>query len=114
MRTIGIMHTMGFRKMELFGFDSCLKEPTREMRKETTGAEDEDPKPKYFKVGVANKFYWTTGELLAMAQDCEKIFSDKSMGILYTFHGQDTLIADLWKLAQKKETFKSLEDLFND
>ena len=114
MRTIGIMHTMGFRKMELFGFDSCLKEPTREMKKETTGAEDEDPKPKYFKVGVADKFYWTTGELLAMAQDCERIFSDKSMGILYTFHGKDTLIADLWKLAQKKETFKSLEDLFND
>ena len=115
MRTIGIMHTMGFRDIELFGFDCSLKdEPTKEMLKETTGAEDEEARPKYFKVGVGEKFYWTTGELLAMAQDCEKVFSDKSMGILYNFHGENTLVSDLWNLAQGKQTFKSFTEMFND
>ena len=115
MRTIGIMHTMGFRDIELFGFDCSLKdEPTKEMLKETTGAEEEEPRPKYFKVGVGDNFYWTTGELLAMAQDCEKVFSDKSMGILYNFHGQDTLVSDLWSLAEQKQTFKKFTDIFND
>jgi len=113
MRTIGIMHTMGFRDIELFGFDCSLKdEPTKEMQKETTGAEDEEARPKYFKVGVGDKFYWTTGELLAMAQDCEKVFSDKSMGILYNFHGENTLVADLWKLSEDRQTFKNFKDLF--
>ena len=115
MRTIGIMHTMGFRDIELFGFDCSLKdEPTKEMLKETTGAEEEEPRPKYFKVGVGENFYWTTGELLAMAQDCEKVFSDKAMGILYKFHGQDTLVADLWKVAEQKQVFKNFTDIFND
>ena len=49
-----------------------------------------------------------------MAQDCEKVFSDKSMGILYNFHGQDTLVSDLWSLAEQKQTFKKFTDIFND
>jgi|TARA_R110002051_G_scaffold14061_2_gene46113 hypothetical protein len=115
MRTIGIMHTMGFRNIELFGFDCSLKdEPTKKMMKETTGAEDEEARPKYFKVGVGEKFYWTTGELLAMAQDCEKVFSDTSMGILYTFHGENTLVSDLWNLSEGKQKFKNFKEMFND
>tara|TARA_R110002020_G_scaffold150764_5_gene327624 strand:+ start:1357 stop:3651 length:2295 start_codon:yes stop_codon:yes gene_type:complete len=115
MRAIGIMHTMGFRSMHLFGFDCSLKEePTKEMKKQTTGAEDEEPRPKYFQVGVRDKNYWTTGELLAMAQDCEKTFSDKSMGINYTFHGENTLAADLWKIAEQKDTMIAFGDVFND
>ena len=47
MRALGIMHTMGFRFFELFGYDSSVKEPTEEQKKETTGAEDEKPRPKY-------------------------------------------------------------------
>ena len=48
MRALGIMHTMGFRFFELFGFDSNVEEPTEEQKKETTGAEDEEPRPKVF------------------------------------------------------------------
>ena len=115
MRSIGIMHTMGFREIHLFGFDSCLsEEPTEEMKKETTGAEDEEPRPKYFKVGVNDKSFWTTGELLAMGQDCEKTFEDKAMGINFTFHGKDTLVAELWKIAKKKDKFISFKDIFNE
>ena len=100
MRAIGIMHTMGFRYFDLFGYDSCMEEPTAEQKKETTGAEDEEPRPKYFEVGVKDKKFWTTGELLAMAQDCERTFADTSMGINFVFHGKDTLVSALWELSQ--------------
>ena len=68
MKALGIMHTMGFRFFELFGFDSNVEEPTEEQE-EASGAEDEEPRPKYFKVSVNKKEFWTTGELLALAQD---------------------------------------------
>jgi len=114
MRSIGILHTMGFRHIHLFGFDCSLKdEPTKEMRKETTGAEDEEPRPKYFQVSVKENPFWTTGELLAMAQDCERTFSDVSMGINFEFHGKDTLVSDLWELAQKKEKLHNYKEFFN-
>ena len=115
MRTIGMLHTMGFRRMHLFGFDCCIKEePTEDMKKETTGAEDEEPRPKYFKVGVDDKNFWTTGELLAMAQDCEKILADATMGINYTFHGENTLVSELWKKIADRDSFKDFGETFNE
>ena len=50
MRAIGIMNTMGFREMHLFGFDCSMEEPSKEQRKETTGAEDERTLPKFEEV----------------------------------------------------------------
>ena len=110
MRALGIMHTMGFRHFDLFGFDSSMEEPTKEQQKETTGADDEEPKPKYIKVGVGNKNFWTTGELLAMAQDCEKTFADPPMEMNLNLFGEDTLITALWDLQPKPKTF---EEKFN-
>ena len=115
MRTIGIMHTMGFRRFHLFGFDCSLKEePTDEQKKETTGAEDEDPKPKYLQVTVKDQNYWTTGELLAMAQDCERVFSDATMNLSISFYGENTLVSSLWDLQQEQQTIPAFEDVFHD
>ena len=110
MRALGIMHTMGFRFFELFGFDSSMEEPTKEQMKETTGAEDEEPRPKYFKVSVGKEEFWTTGELLALAQDCEKYFNESPMEMDINFHGNNTLVSALWKLSNryklKQQSFK--------
>ena len=78
MRGIGILHTMGFRNIDLFGFDSCRDEPSKEELTETTGDIEggEVPKPKYIEVSVNEKKYWTTGELLAMAHQQTKKFLD--------------------------------------
>ena len=105
MRSIGMLHTMGFRDIHLFGFDCCMEEPTKEQRTETTGDLEggEAPRPKYFQVTVDNNTYWTTGELLAMAQDCEKIFADEGLQGVLTFHGEDTMVADLWRIKEEKE-----------
>ena len=106
MRSIGFMHTIGFRDIHLFGFDCCREEPTNEEKTETTGDIDggETPKPKYIQVNVKEKTYWTTGELLAMAQDCEKVFSDPGLDGILTLHGKDTMVSDLWEIRQKQET----------
>ena len=115
MRVLGIMHTMGFRKFHLFGFDSSLKdEPTEEQRKETTGAEDEEPKPKYLQVNVRGENFWTTGELLAMAQDCERVFNDTTMNMTLNFYGKDTLVNALWKLHVDEIKIPCFEDVFSD
>ena len=105
MRGIGMMHTMGFRDIHLFGFDCCRDEPSNEEKTETTGDLEggETPKPKYIQVNVTYKSYWTTGELLAMAQDCEKVFNDPGLEGVLSFHGKDTMVADLWKIKEKQE-----------
>jgi len=87
-----------------------MEEPTEEQKKETTGAEDEEPKPKYFKVGIGDKQYWTTGELLAMAQDCERTFGNPPMEMKLNLFGKGTLVSALWDLQNKPQTF---EEKFN-
>ena len=110
MRALGIFHTMGFRYFDLFGFDCSMEEPTKEQQKETTGAEDEEPRPKYFRVGIGETQYWTTGELLAMAQDCERTFAKPPMEMKLNLFGANTLVAALWNLQPKPKTF---EEQFN-
>ena len=55
-------------------------------------------KPKYFKVGVGEQYFWTTGELLAMAQDCERTFNDPPMEMNLNLYGEDTLVTALWNI----------------
>ena len=115
MRGIGLFHTMGFRNINLFGFDCCREEPTKEERTETTGDIEggETPKPKYIQVNVKENTYWTTGELLAMAQDCEKVFQDPGLEGILSFHGENTMVADLWnlrKLQESRPEFKGYYD----
>ena len=116
MRGIGMIHTMGFRDIHLFGFDCCRDEPTDEEKTETTGDLEggETPKPMYIQVNVKDKSYWTTGELLAMAQDCEKVFNDPGLEGVLSFHGENTMVADLWKIKEEQEVrpqFKGYYDV---
>ena len=116
MRGIGMLHTMGFRDIHLFGFDCCRDEPTDEEKTETTGDLEggETPKPKYIQVNVKDKTYWTTGELLAMAQDCEKVFNDPVLEGLLCYHGEDTMVADLWDIKVAQETRPQFKGYYDD
>ena len=115
MRSIGLLHTMGFRDIHLFGFDCCMEEPTKEQKTETTGDIEggETPRPKYIQVSVKDKDYWTTGELLAMAQDCEKIFSDDGLEGVLTYHGEGTMVADLWEIKESQEKRPQFEGYYD-
>ena len=116
MRGIGVLHTLGFRDIHLFGFDCCRDEPTKEEKTETTGDLEggEVPKPKYMEVNVNEKTYWTTGELLAMAQDCEKVFADEGLEGVLSFHGEDTMVADLWAINKERQTRPDFEGYYDD
>ena len=107
---------MGFRDIHLFGFDSCREEPTKEEQTETTGDIEggETPKPKYIQVNVKDKAYWTTGELLAMAQDCEKVFADEALQGILSFHGKDTMVADLWEINKKNIKEPEFNEYYNE
>jgi len=91
-----------------------MEEPTEEQMKETTGAEDEEPKPKYMKVTVNDKDFWTTGELLAMAQDCERSFRDANSSINFTYHGEGTMVAELWKIIESERPLPTFKEVFDD
>ena len=74
MRSIGIMHTIGFRKFHIFGMD-CAMDGTPENEEE----KDAYGRTKWIKTGILNektgieKTFFTTGELLALAQDFEML-----------------------------------------
>tara|TARA_R100001244_G_scaffold92177_3_gene69660 strand:- start:318 stop:2582 length:2265 start_codon:yes stop_codon:yes gene_type:complete len=106
MRSVGIMHTLGFRRFHLFGFDCNIAEPNPQKQKE----KEETGQPKFMQVCVDDKPYWTTGELLAMAQDCEKLFEREDVDMDINFHGKDTLVASLWNKSktQNKKNYKEI------
>jgi len=110
MRTIGMLHTLGFRTIHLYGFDSCIEgEP---KNKEELA---DDGRKKWLKVTVGedNQTYWTTGELLAQAQDFEKLMQREEVDLDIHVHG-DGLVSALWddglKTKNKDITYKELFD----
>ena len=106
MRSVGVMHTLGFRRFHLFGFDCNVDEPKEEQQKEMS----EENMPKYMQVGVDGQSFWTTGELLAMAQDCEKLFEREDVDLDINFHGKGSLVASLWNksILQKQPTYQQI------
>jgi hypothetical protein len=111
-RTIGLMHIWGFRTFHLFGFDSSLpEEPTKKMKKERI----EGDRPKYIKVETNDVNFWTTGELLALAQDMEKMFNDMNIEMRMYVYGEGTLVKELYSTSQRNtddKYFKSLVQQF--
>ena len=98
LRTLSIAHIMGFRNFELFGFDCSIEgEVTKEMKKEKM----ETGQNKYLHVELNGHRFWTTGELLAMAQDCEKLFDNMDMDMNITLHGEGTLVSEVWKNSKR-------------
>lgn len=74
MRSIGITHTLGFREFHIFGMD-CSYDGIPEDLDER----DMYGKKKWLKIGILNEktktedIFYTTGELLALAQDFESL-----------------------------------------
>ena len=65
-------------------------------------------------VTVNDTDFWTTGELLAMAQDCERSFRDENSSINFTFHGEGTMVAELWKIIESERPMPTFEEVFDD
>ena len=59
--------------------------------------------PKYIHVETGGIKFWTTGELLALAQDLEKMFEEKDIGMNIKFYGKDSLAAQVFKQSAYNE-----------
>lgn len=92
MRAITMAQHLGYRKAKCIGFDCSLAgEPEDKTQMITTGPADSPKgnkeKPKYFEVlnerDKRDRFtFWTTGELVAQAQDIEALLKNNHMSDL--------------------------------
>jgi hypothetical protein len=99
MRAIGMMHIFGFRNFHLFGFDCSFPDETEIDLKEKL----EDGRNKYMKVETNGAEFWTTGELLAMAQDCEKLFDNDAIEMNIFMYGDNTLVSEVYKTSKQAD-----------
>jgi hypothetical protein len=105
MRSVSIMHTLGFRDFKLHGFDFSLSEPPKDPEKL-----DEEGQKSFLKVNVDKESFWTTGELLAGAQDLEKFFDTRPKDITLSLHGEG-LGGTLWKTNGSKKLSPNYKDV---
>jgi predicted O-methyltransferase YrrM len=103
LRAFGMFHILGFRNFIMYGFSGSYTGLSDEEIKE---AKDEHDRTKYLTVETDGDKFVTTGELLAMAQDCEKLFDRHDIDFSIEFHGEDSLCEAVWRTSRKaKETY---------
>ena len=90
----------------LFGFDCSLdRELTEEDKKETV----QEGRPKYMRVETNGVEFWTTGELLAMAQDCERLFDNTEVEMSINIYGENTLVSEVYKESKQNDRLHYLD-----
>ena len=92
-RTLGLLETLGHRNIHLFGFDCSVPDSKADDDKDS---KDEAGNPKYMHVEINDNKYWTTGELLALAQDLEKMLAKPDLVLNLQFYGEDSLARSVW------------------
>ena len=109
MRSFGMFHVLGFRHFQMFGFDCSMEEsPTEE---ELSKIEEDTGHSKYLKVDAHDEEFYTTGELLAMAQDMERLWERDDIDASVTFHGNNTLGASVFNNSKKANELRYQEVL---
>ena len=104
-RTIGLLETLGYRNIHLFGFDCSVPEDSVDKDEK-----DESGNSKYMHVETGGVKFWTTGELLALAQDLEKMFEKKDLALNIDFYGENTLASQVFKQSYYNEEFQTFEE----
>jgi hypothetical protein len=107
-RTLGLLELLGYRNIHLFGFDCSVPEDA--VKKDD---KDEMGNPRYMNVEIGGEKFWTTGELLALAQDLEKLFERRDYTLSLSFYGEDTLAAAVWKGGYYNNNVVTFEEYTN-
>lgn len=102
-RGISVLHTLGFRKFRLYAYDSCYWEKPDFSERTKTG------QPKYLKVNVSGRDFWSDAELLAQAQDFNKLIQ-QPQDIDIEVIG-DGMIPHVWQVGRK--ILPEFKDLVN-
>ena len=53
--------------------------------------------------------FWTTGELLAMAQDCERLFDNTEVEMSINIYGENTLVSEVYKESKQNDRLHYLD-----
>ncbi len=108
-RAIGLLETLGYRNLHLFGFDCSVPEDAVDKE-----AKDEAGQPKYLHVETGGFKFWTTGELLALAQDLEKMLERKDLALNINFYGNNTLAYQVFEQSYYNQEFQTFEEFMDD
>lgn len=103
-RAITLFRVMGCTDFTLVGFDCEFTEPPKDVE-----AKLEDGRPKYIFIEMFGKKRITTGELVALVQDFERLFDSKIMDFDMNVIGEG-LVKELYDKAYKPRP--KLEDMF--
>tara|TARA_B100000315_G_scaffold31987_1_gene26998 strand:+ start:4607 stop:6883 length:2277 start_codon:yes stop_codon:yes gene_type:complete len=103
MRSVGVMHVLGFREFHIFGMDCCYEGTPKDIEEK-----DLYGKKKWLKVGILNEktnketTFYTTGELLALAQDFESLLErDQEVDMDLYVYG-DGMVPTIFKTSDYK------------
>jgi len=109
-RAVGLLHTLGFREVTMIGLDGSFPEPADKEKNDKISSHDGKEREKYLSVNLNDVNFWTSGELLAMAQDCERLFDKTDLDIEIDFVGDGTLCSETWK-NRKLRPLKDIKDV---
>jgi hypothetical protein len=109
-RTLGLLETLGYRNIHMFGFDCSVPE---KVAKKNQDSKDEAGNPKYMHVEINDVNYWTTGELLALAQDLEKMLEKKDLGLNLKFYGENSLARGVWDMSHYSKNSQTFKEYMN-
>jgi cephalosporin hydroxylase len=70
-RGMSVLHALGFRRFTCIAWDSCYWE-----KPENSDEKLPDGNPKFYKVNVNGRDFWSDGQLLAQAQDFDRLMRD--------------------------------------
>jgi predicted O-methyltransferase YrrM len=92
-RGISVLHALGFRSFEMYGYDSCYYEKPDFTTKDKNGNQ------RYFEVEVSGRKFWSDAELVAQAQDFDKLMAQEKELELNVIG--DGMIPHIWNLKRK-------------
>jgi predicted SAM-dependent methyltransferase len=108
MRAINVAYNLGFREVELVGFDCSQEEGWKPDPKDLQST-DERNRPKYIEIFYkdANKKFYSTGELVAQAQDLIGTFENPN-DMMFNVWDNSNYLSEIWK--DFKDKFKPLDE----
>jgi hypothetical protein len=94
-RAVTLFKAMGYSDFSLLGFDCSFEEIPSDI-----GAKLPDGRPKYMQVEILGKKYTTTGELVALVQDLERLMGFQLLDFNVEVVG-DGIPADIYRKTYK-------------
>lgn len=106
-RAVSLYKILGISDFDLIGFDCCFYDLPKDVTVKL-----HDGRPKYMKINVLGQEYLTTGELVALVQDFERMFMSKKLDVSLEVLGDGIIKAIYDKKYEPKPTYEEmLEEL---